>query len=266
MSTSHLRIAIIDMYDGNVNVGMKCIELLLSHWSQDRNTSYEYQIFKLRNCCEIPDHNFDAYISTGGPGSPLDSVGEQWDTLYTIWLDQMWTLKKPVFLICHSFQIACRHFNLGKISLRKSRQIGILPVHPLEDNDLFQGLEDPFYTLESRFYQITEPNDTLINTMGASITCLEKIRPEVPLERAIMGIQFNENMAGVQFHPEGEYHILLNYFNEDKIKSSMVEEFGIEKWDRMIENLNDPQKIKSTYHTIIPNFLDKALKAKSQIL
>jgi len=263
MSATHLNIAIIDMYDGNTNVGMECIQLLLAHWSQDRNTSIEHQIFKLRDCSEIPDDSFDAYISTGGPGSPTDSEGEKWDTLYTQWLDQMLLLNKPVFLICHSFQIACRHFNLGKISLRKSRQVGILPVHPIEYNDLFKGLEDPFYALESRLYQITEPNDEIISSMGAFITCLEKIRPQVPLERAIMGIQFNEHMAGVQFHPEGEYHILIDYFKEEKIKNSIIEEFGIEKWDRMIEHLNDPKKIKSTFHAIIPNFLDKALKVKS---
>jgi len=263
MSSPHLNIAIIDMYDGNTNVGMECIQLLLAHWSNDRNVLTAQQIFRLRDHCEIPDDSFDAYISTGGPGSPSDSEGEQWDTLYTQWLDQMLVLKKPVFLICHSFQIACRHFNLGKISLRKSRQLGILPVHPIVYNDLFEGLEDPFYTLESRLYQITEPNDTLINSMGACIIALEKQRPQVPLERAIMGIQFNEFMAGVQFHPEGEYHILLDYFKEEKIKTSIVEEFGIEKWDRMIDHLNDPAKIKSTFHTIIPNFLDKALNVKS---
>ena len=263
MSATHLNIAIIDMYDGNTNVGMECIQLLLAHWSQDRNASIEHQIFKLRDCCEIPHDGFDAYISTGGPGSPVDSKDEPWDNLYTNWLNQMIAIKKPVFLICHSFQIACRHFNLGKISLRKSRQVGILPVHPIKYNDLFEGLEDPFYALESRLYQITEPNDELINSMGARITCLEKIRPQVPLERAIMGIQFNEHMAGVQFHPEGEYHILLDYFKEEKIKNAILEEFGIEKWDRMIEHLNDPKKIKSTFHAIIPNFLDKALKAKS---
>ena len=263
MSATHLSIAIIDMYDGNANVGMECIQLLLAHWTKDRNTSIEQQIFKLRDCAEIPDHNFDAYISTGGPGSPTDSEGEKWDTLYTQWLDQMLKLEKPVFLICHSFQIACRHFNLGKISLRKSRQVGILQVHPIENNNLFEGLEDPFYALESRLYQITEPNDEVISSMGARIIALEKIRPQVPLERAIMGIQFNEHMVGVQFHPEGEYHILLDYFKEEKIKNSIIEEFGIEKWDRMIEHLNDSRKIKSTFEAIIPNFLDKALKAKS---
>ena len=37
MSSPHLNIAIIDMYDGNTNVGMDCIQLLLDHWSKERN-------------------------------------------------------------------------------------------------------------------------------------------------------------------------------------------------------------------------------------
>jgi len=263
MSTTHFKIAIIDMYDGNANVGMECIHLILANWTSQKNVTIQHQVFKLRDHCEIPDHQFDAYISTGGPGSPIDSAGEKWDTLFTEWLDQMLALQKPVFLICHSFQIACRHLNLGKISLRKSRQVGILPIHPIESNHLFEGLADPFYALESRLYQITEPNDEQISRLGARITALEKIRPQVPLERAIMGIQFNEHMAGVQFHPEGEYQILLDYFKDDKIKNPIMEEFGIEKWDRMIEHLNDPTKIKSTFNAILPNFLDKALEAKS---
>ena len=43
----------------------------------------------------------------------------------------------------------------------------------------------------------------------------------------------------------------------------MVEEFGIEKWERMMLHLKDAEKINATFHTIIPNFLDKAFKAKS---
>jgi len=263
MVESHLNIAIIDMYNGEANVGMECINLLITNWSKDRNITVQHQIFRLRNDCEIPDEHFDAYISTGGPGSPLASEGAKWDTLYTNWLDRMFVLEKPVFLICHSFQIACRHLKLGKITLRKSRQLGILPIHPISFNLLFEGLKDPFYALESRLYQITEPNDERINSMGATITALEKIRPQVPLERAIMAIQFNRHMAGVQFHPEGEYHILLNYFKSEKIKTTIIEEFGLEKWDRMIAHLNDPTKIKATFNAIIPNFLDTALKAKS---
>jgi len=263
MAASLFNIAIIDMYNGEANVGMECIILLIANWSKERNITVQHEIFRLRNYGEIPGEHFDAYISTGGPGSPLDSEGEKWDTLYTNWLDRMFQLQKPVFLICHSFQIACRHLKLGKITLRKSRQFGILPIHPISYNSLFEGLKDPFYALESRLYQITAPNDERINNLGAKITALEKIRPQVPLERAIMGIQFNRYMAGVQFHPEGEYHILLDYFKSEKIKNTIIEEFGVEKWDKMIAHLNDPTKIKATFNAIIPNFFDVALNAKS---
>ena len=259
MSATHLRIAIIDMYDGNANVGMECIQLLLAHWSQDRNASIEHQIFKLRDCSEIPDDSFDAYISTGGPGSPTDSEGENWDTLYTQWLDQMFKLEKPVFLICHSFQIACRHFDLGKVCLRKSRQIGVLPVHSLIEDELFNGLEETFYAMESRSYQIIAPNDEKISWMNAEIMALEKMRPSVPLERAIMAIKFSEKIYGVQFHPEAELKELVLYFNEASTKQNIIKEFGIEKWERIINHLDETSPIQFTYTHLIPNFLDKAI-------
>ena len=40
--------------------------------------------------------------------------------------------------------------------------------------------------------------------MGASILCIEKSRPHVPYERAIMAMRFNEYMIGTQFHPEAD--------------------------------------------------------------
>ncbi|MEI7589124.1 MAG: GMP synthase [Chitinophagia bacterium] len=260
MANPLLTIAIIDMYDGNTNVGMDCIVNIIKNWSANRNLTIDYSIFKLREANEIPNENFDIYISSGGPGSPLDSIDAPWDKMYTHWLEQMMTLNKPVFLICHSFQLACRHFNLGTITLRKSRQIGILPIHPLTEDIIFSGLEDPFYALESRDYQIIAPNDEALANMGANIIALEKIRPQVPLERAIMGIRFNENMIGVQFHPEGEPAALQEFFQAPSLKNKIIEEFGIEKWENIITHLQDPHKIQKTATTFLPNFLDAAMK------
>ncbi len=260
MANPLINIAIIDMYDGNTNVGMDCIVSILNKWSTKRNLPIAYSIFKLREVGEIPDENFDMYISSGGPGSPIDSENEPWDKKYTLWLDQMMALGKPVFLICHSFQLACRHFNLGTITLRKSRQIGILPIHPLTEDVIFNGLEDPFYALESREYQIIAPNDEALVKMGASIIALEKIRPQVPLERAIMAIRFNKNMIGVQFHPEGEAEALEGFFQEPILKNKIIDEFGIEKWETIMSQLGDPNKIQKTATTFIPNFLDRAMQ------
>ena len=228
MGSSPIRIAVLDMYDGAPNMGMRCIHSIVNEWGNDRGHSIILDVYNTRGDCEIPDDNYDIYVCSGGPGSPLDTATEKWDMLYTKWLEHMYAIHKPVFLICHSFQIACRHFDLGKVCLRKSRQIGILPVHSLIEDELFNGLEDTFYAMESRSYQIIAPNDEKINLMNAQIMALEKMRPSVPLERAIMAIKFSEKMYGVQFHPEADLRELVVYFNEPSTKETIIEEFGIE--------------------------------------
>jgi GMP synthase-like glutamine amidotransferase len=260
MSLSPIRIAILDLYDGVPNMGMRCIQAILDEWGIEKKYSTSITIFKTRAESEIPGNEFDIYISSGGPGSPLDSIKDHWDNLYTKWLDKMYALHKPVLLICHSFQIACRHFDLGTVCLRRSRQIGILPVHTLIEDDLFNGLQETFYTLESRSYQIIAPNDEKIRAMNAKIMALEKMRPTVPLERAIMGIKFSEKMYGVQFHPEAALHELVAYFNDPSTKQSIIDEFSLAKWENIVQHLDATSPIKATYSHFIPNFLDKALK------
>ena len=95
--------------------------------------------------------------------------------------------------------------------------------------------------------------------MGAQIIALEKERPSIPLERAIMGVKFNEFMYGVQFHPEGEPGILNQYFTDTQTKESIIDEFGIEKWDRIMSTLENNEEIEMTFTHFIPNFLEKAI-------
>ncbi|MEY4279141.1 MAG: hypothetical protein RL377_1145, partial [Bacteroidota bacterium] len=144
MGTQPIRIAILDMYDGAPNIGMQCIRNIIQEWTEKNQVTTDVNVFNSRGNCEIPSDQFDLYISTGGPGSPIESKDAKWDQLYTQWLENMLALNKPVFLICHSFQIACRHFELGTVCLRKSRQIGVLPVHTLIEDDLFNGLQETF--------------------------------------------------------------------------------------------------------------------------
>jgi GMP synthase-like glutamine amidotransferase len=149
-----IKIAVLDMYDGTPNLGMRCLHNIIQVWGNEKGLEVELNIYNTRGKSEIPNDSYDVYLCSGGPGSPIDSATAQWDIQYTRWLEHIYAIHKPVFLICHSFQIACRHFNLGKVCLRKSRQIGILPVHALIEDELFNGLEDTFYAMESRSYQI----------------------------------------------------------------------------------------------------------------
>jgi hypothetical protein len=74
-----------------------------------------------------------------------------------------------------------------------------------------------------------------------------------------MAIRFNEYMIGTQFHPEADAIGMSMYLQREDRKNTVIAEHGEEKWQSMITQLNDPDKIRWTYSHVIPNFLDYSL-------
>lgn len=271
-----IRIAVLDLYEGLANQGMRCIREILNQFGENNHIDLTWDEFEVRLEKQVPDLSYDIYISSGGPGSPLESEGSEWEKVYFSWLDKIesWNLnqahvqKKQVFFICHSFQLACRHFNIAKVSKRKSTSFGVFPMHLLPEGKteiIFNGLRDPFYSVDSRDYQVTEPDHNKLQQMGASILAIEKERPHVPLERAIMAVRFNDNMIGTQFHPEADAIGMSLYLQTDEKKKTVIENHGAEKWQSMIDHLNDPEKIMWTYAHVLPNFLYHAVESMQPV-
>lgn len=267
-----IRVAILDLYEGQTNQGMRCIREILNQFGETNQIDLSWDEFEVRLENQVPDLSYDIYISSGGPGSPLESEGSEWEKGYFSWLKKVasWNAnpanvqKKQVFFICHSFQLACRHYNIAKVSKRKSTSFGVFPMHLLTNGKneiIFNGLRDPFYSVDSRDYQVTDPQHNTLQQMGASILAIEKERPHVPLERAIMAVRFNENMIGTQFHPEADALGMSLYLQTDDKKKTVIENHGVEKWQSMINQLNDPEKIMWTYAHILPNFLFSAVES-----
>ena len=126
-------------------------------------------------------------------------------------------------------------------------------MHMLEagkDEPVLNGLKDPFYAVDSRDFQVIQPNHQLLNEMGASILCIEKSRPHVPYERAVMGIRFNEYMIGTQFHPEADATGMSVHLQTEEKRQSVIENHGEEKLNNMLEHLSDPDKILWTYSPV----------------
>jgi len=96
--------------------------------------------------------------------------------------------------------------------------------------------------------------------MGSAILCIEKERPHVQLERAIMAVRFNEYMVGTQFHPEADAIGMSMYLQREDKKESVIAAHGEAKWSSMIEQLNDPDKILWTYAHVLPNFLNQSVE------
>ena len=264
-----IRIAILDLYEGHPNQGMRCLREIINQWGESNHLDVEWDEFDVRLKAEVPDMSYDIYLSSGGPGSPLASEGSEWEEAYFDWLakvenwnnDPQQSTKKFVFFICHSFQLVSRHYGIGEITKRRSTAFGVFPVHVLQVGQIdpvLKGLKDPFYVVDSRDWQLTHPNFEKIESLGFQILGIEKYRPHVPYQQAIMGIRFNEYMIGTQFHPEADSIGMSMYLQTEEKKKTVIENYGEEKWKSMIEGLNDPEKINWTYSHIIPNFLNIA--------
>ena len=266
-----IRVAILDLYEGQPNQGMRCIRDLLKQYGELHDLEMVCDEFEVRVEKKVPDLSYDMYISSGGPGSPLDSAGSAWEAVYFGWLASVEAYnndpgahhKKNILFICHSFQLVCRHYALAHVTSRKSTAFGVFPVHLQAagvEEPVFSGLRDPFYAVDSRSYQVIQPDQQRLETLGATVLAIEKERPHVPLERAVMAIRFSPYMIGTQFHPEADAMGMSLYLQQEDRKKTVISGYGEEKWRSMIEQLNDPDKILWTYSHVIPNFLDYALK------
>jgi len=270
-----IKIAILDLNNGKPNQGMRCILDIVSRYSRKNYIPITSQVFDVRVKNEVPNTDFDIYISSGGPGSPLEDEGSDWENnfyqlfeqLEAINNDSSRTDKKYVFFICHSFQLICRKYKLGKISKRKSTSFGIFPI-PLtaagQLEELLNGLSDPIYAVDSRDWQVTEPDEKKLEAMGAKVLALEKERPHVDLEQCVMAIRFNDYFFGTQFHPEADPAGMKALLQEEEKKNQIIEVHGAEKYWEMMQFLEEPEKLERTQNKIIPAFLDQALHAMQE--
>ena len=264
---SKLRIAVLDMNNGTPNQGLRCIKALVEQFYSASEYEGKYDVFDVRAKNEIPNINqYDIFISSGGPGSPYPT-GEEWEYKFNELLDRIYihnktnAKKKFAFLICHSFQLACYHWQLGNVCPRKSTSFGIMPVHKFGegmDEPFFDGLPNPFFAVDSRDFQVIEPNDKKMEEMGAEIVALEKVRPYVELERAVMAIRFSEEIFGTQFHPEADADGMRFHFLQPERKAAIIKKFGEQKYNMILDHLDDDEKIMLTEKTMIPTFLENA--------
>jgi len=264
---SQFKIAILDMYNNAPNEGMRCIRQLLRRAEVENQAKFVVDTYNVRAANEVPDLTYDIYISSGGPGSPLQS-DEPWEPSYFSFIDSLFAhnkhaeQKKHLFLICHSFQLVSRHFGLGTVGQRKSTSFGVLPVHLTDAglaDPIFSRLPEPFYAVDSRDYQLVDLDMTRMNELNIEVLCLEKERPHVPLARAIMGLRFSPEIIGTQFHPEADGEGMLRYMLTDERKQQVITAYGEDKYEEMVSLLASPDTIELTEGIIIPAFLQRAL-------
>ena len=263
-----IKIAILDMNDSKPNQGLKGIKEICEEFKNKSEQEISISVFDVRYKCELPKiKNYDIYISSGGPGSPHPE-GKAWEEQYYNLLDDIWNhnlkneQKKYLFLICHSFQIAVIHWKLAEVNMRKSYSFGVMPIHKTDagmKEFLFKNLPNPFYATDSRAFQCVQPDEKQFKKMKAKILALEKIRPHVDLERAIMCIRFSKEIFGTQFHPEASRAGLLQSLKSKKYRESLIQDFGMGKFLQTLDRVEDDDKIVLTRAQFLPRFLKQSV-------
>ncbi|MDY0930338.1 type 1 glutamine amidotransferase [Chryseobacterium sp. CFBP8996] len=264
-----VRIALLDMNNNQANQGFKNIKEISENFQKQSEENISITGFDVRHKNEIPNiEDFDIFISSGGPGNP-HREGFEWEQKFADFLDAVYEhnknndTKKYLFLICHSFQLASIHWDLGNICKRKSYSFGVQPIHKTEEGEqefLFKNLPDPFYAVDSRAYQFIEPNVERFEELDMKIVAIEKSRPHIDLERAIMAVRFSDEIFGTQFHPEANPDGMLENLKDEKNKEAMIENYGMEKYLETVDRINDEDKIVLTQSQILPRFLSDAKK------
>lgn len=265
MENKPIKLAILDMYEGTRNLGMSNIQDIVNGFGRD----LDGEVFDVRGKAEFPDLSYDIFIFSGGPGDPREG-DEKWLKPFRQLIDDIWNHnkygdggKKYAFFICHSFQMACDHLNVGTITKRRKMSFGTFPVHKTEEGKgewLFKSLTEPFWVADFREYQVLQPNMERLNEMGAKLLLIEKEREQPELERAIMGIRFSDEMIGTQFHPEADPKGMRSYFTEEERVMAILTEYGKDKLESMVRDLNHPDKIEKTHSVVLPFFLHRAIQ------
>jgi GMP synthase-like glutamine amidotransferase len=264
-----VKVAILDLYDGIPNEGMRGFQDILNAYKTQHQLNLSFEIFDVRKKTEVPGMDFDIYISSGGPGNPIESEGTEWEKKYFNLVDKLEDhnlannpQKKYGFFVCHSFQLLCRKYKLGDINMRRSPSFGVLPVHQThaaKNEPLFDGLTDPFFAMDSRHWQVIHPDEKRFTDLGMKLLAIEKERPYVDLPRAMMAIRLNDYFFTTQFHPEADAMGVKSLLIKEEKKKEVVFEHGLDKYNEMLERLDDPDKLTHTQKTIIPKFLDQAV-------
>lgn len=264
-----IKIATIDLYNNEPNEGMRCIRDIVNETSTSNSqVEIQYDVFETRYKGVTPDLNYNIFISSGGPGSPFEGEGTQWEKDYFNLLEKIWNHnqnndeKKYIFFICHSFQMMARFFQIGEVNKRFLNSFGVKQFSKTEDGNkdlILSELTNPLYAADIRQWQVVNPDYKHLEELGAKILSWEVPEEENKNNPALGAVRISNEIVGTQFHPEADPASMLYHFRQQERKEYIINRYGEAIYHQMIEWLEDDDKIKLTRKTVLPSFLNNAI-------
>ena len=193
----------------------------------------------------LPGSGFDAYILSGGPGSPLEDAPWRHELLEAI---QHW--QAPVVGVCMGFQILAQVHGWTVRQLSRPR----FGIHRLRLTR--EGRSDPLIAVldrdaafEQRRFGVFAPP----RSQGEILATSE--------QGDVTAARFSPRVFGVVFHPEAHPGLVSRLFTEENpVREKLLERHGPEKLRRMIDLI---PRLEGPFRTILPGFLHQARRCSA---
>lgn len=275
-SPAPLRIGLIDMNNGVANEAIRCFKGIIAQFGKKAraaNPGLKTEIAHVqpRNLAEKPPADCDLYLSSGGPGSPLDGYDEPWAADYRRFLDGLLAegsqgsdATRALFVVCHSFELCVMHFGIARMEPRPARKFGVMPVYMTEEglvSPLLSCFGDRLFAFEHRSWQAIGLEEGKLRAMGGELWARESRDGQSNKGEGLLGFRFCRNIEGTLFHPEADRAGALAWIARPDQAAAVVDAYGEELYLRMLRTLDDPMRLARTYALLIPGWLARRFNA-----
>ncbi len=272
-SRANLRVCLVDMNNGVANQATRCFRRLVEAFGKrvrEKNPHVElvFKHVQPRNLGELPSHDDDLVLSSGGPGSPHDGFDDAWATGFRSFLDHVVEQNKKgahtgpkVLAVCHSFQLSVLHFKVAQMRKRPSLKFGLMPAYMTTEGERADFLTPFGYRLfcwEHRNWEALELDQKRLTELGGTVLAKEthhthdrgKYKGD-----AILALRFAPGIDGTQFHPEADKPGVMNWIERPEHKVAVQDAYGEVLYDRMVKSLANPERLAKTFALLIPGWL-----------
>lgn len=265
-----LRVSLVDMNNGVANEAIRCFRRLVTAFvgrvrAANPRLTVHLDHIQPRNLGEVPSHQVDLFVSSGGPGSPHDGWDQPWCTAYRKFLD--WTMDAAVhrpeappagFLVCHSYEIAVQHFQFAQMRHRNDLKFAIFPAYVTAEGrkaPFLAPFDDRLFIWEHRHWQAVEMDARRVAAQGGALLATESRPGRSDKGHALLSFRFGPGLDGTQFHPEADRAGVLAWIDRPEHASALKDAYGHSLYDRMMRTLADPTRLARTFALLIPGWL-----------
>lgn len=260
-----LRLCLVDMNADATNRGARNLRDIFTRFVDDvtsRNPRLACVVFEIAprrdGAASIP-LDFDLYVCSGGPGSPLAIESAPWGPGFCELLSRVRASKgsegggQRLLAICYSFELVVHALGLGRVERRATSLRGVWPVTSTAEgvaHPLLEPLASPFATLDAREWQVGQVEHA---------TVLAHTMPPHGEEATVAAIDLEGVIEAVQFHPEAVPGEVSDWLDTPEASFALTAAYGESAYRQMRVLASDG--LNATHAHVVPGWLRRGFNA-----